>query len=180
MVFCVVDARKKNVTAPALQVTRLLQTTSYLEKYYVKPNYLKKWGRRDIKRRAMFKEHEMERSSLRLIKKSDILPPAVREKAASDMDELPLNSSITRVRNRCVLTDRGRGNVGRFRVSRMMFRYFADKGLVAGVTRSQWWITLLFHFTNWKLTGSSEDFVSFKNNPGHFPHLGLEAGLVSK
>ena len=80
----------------------------------------------------------MERSNLRLIKKNDILPSAVRKKAAEAMDQLPLNSSITRVRNRCVLTDRGRGIVGRYRVSRMMFRYFAEKGLMAGMQKSQW------------------------------------------
>lgn len=118
--------------------SRSLSTSSSLNKYYVKPNYLKKCGRRDMKRRQMFKEHEVERTSLRMIKKSDILPSGVRQKAAEDLHKLPLNSSITRVRNRCVLTDRGRGLVGRFRVSRMMFRYFAEKGLIAGVQKAQW------------------------------------------
>lgn len=86
----------------------------------------------------MFKEYEVERAGLRMIRKSDILPSGVRQKAAEDLRNLPLNSSLTRVRNRCVLTDRGRGIVGRFRVSRMMFRYFAEKGLIAGVQKAQW------------------------------------------
>ena len=91
-----------------------------------------------MKRRALFEEYEMDRSNLRVLKKNDILPSAVRKKAAADMDTLPVDSSITRVRNRCVLTDRGRGIVGRYRVSRMIFRYYADRGLIAGIQKSQW------------------------------------------
>ena len=80
----------------------------------------------------------MERSNLRYVKKNDILPSAVRKKAAEDLENLPRDSSITRVRNRCVLTDRGRGLVGRYRISRIMFRYYADKGLIAGMQKSTW------------------------------------------
>ena len=109
-----------------------------MEKYYLLPNYLKRWGRRDMKRRALYEKHETERSSLRVLKKNDILPSAVRKKAADDMDKLPVDSSITRVRNRCVLTDRGRGIVGKYRISRIMFRYYADKGMISGMQKSQW------------------------------------------
>lgn len=91
-----------------------------------------------MKRRGMFKDYEVERSGLRMIKKNDILPSGVRQKAAEDLRKLPLNSSLNRVRNRCVLTDRARGIVGRFRVSRMMFRYFAERGQISGVHKAQW------------------------------------------
>ena len=91
-----------------------------------------------MKRRALYEAHEMERSNLRYVKKNDILPSAVRKKAAEDLENLPRDSSITRVRNRCVLTDRGRGLVGRYRISRIMFRYYADKGLIAGMQKSTW------------------------------------------
>jgi len=118
--------------------TRSFKTSTPLEKLYLRHHYLKKWGRRDMKRRALYEQHEMERSNLRYLKKNDILPSAVRKKAAEDLESLPRDSSITRVRNRCVLTDRGRGLVGRFRISRMMFRYYADKGLIAGMQKSTW------------------------------------------
>lgn len=118
--------------------TRSLKTSAPLEKFYLKPHYLKKWGRRDMKRRALYEQHEMERINLRFLKKNDILPSAVRKKAGEDLEKLPRDSSITRVHNRCVLTDRGRGLVGRYRVSRMMLRYYADKGLIAGMQKSTW------------------------------------------
>lgn len=107
-------------------------------KYYVKPNYLKRWARRDQKRREMFAEYEQTRGRLRMLSKCDILPSPIRKQAAAELAELPKDSSITRIRNRCVLTDRGRGVVGRFRISRIMFKYYAEKGSIPGVQRSQW------------------------------------------
>lgn len=108
------------------------------DKYYVKPNYLKRWARRDQKRREMFAEYEQKRGRLRMLSKCDILPSPIRKQAAAELAELPKDSSITRIRNRCVLTDRGRGVVGRFRISRIMFKYYAEKGSIPGVQRSQW------------------------------------------
>ena len=91
-----------------------------------------------MKRRKMFAEHEAERNALRAIKKSDILSSTVKAKAAEDLQKLPYNSCITRMRDRCTLTDRSRGCVIKYRISRIKFRDFADKGLISGVTRSSW------------------------------------------
>lgn len=91
-----------------------------------------------MKRRELYAEYEMERTNLRFVKKNDILPSVIRKKAAEDLKKLPRDSSISRVRNRCVLTDRGRALVGRYRVSRMMFRHYADKGLMASVQKATW------------------------------------------
>jgi len=91
-----------------------------------------------MKRRKMFADHEDERNALRAIKKSDILSMTVKAKAAEELQNLPYNSCITRMRNRCTLTDRSRGCVIKYRISRIKFRDFADKGLISGVTRSSW------------------------------------------
>ena len=91
-----------------------------------------------MKRRKMFAEQEAERNALRAMKKSDILPLAVKTKASEDLASLPYNSCITRMRDRCTLTDRSRGCVIKYRISRIKFRDFADKGLISGVTRSSW------------------------------------------
>ncbi len=42
---------------------------------------------------------------------------------------------ITRTRNRCILTGRGRGVLSRFKVSRHMFKKLANNGLVNGVRK---------------------------------------------
>jgi small subunit ribosomal protein S14 len=54
------------------------------------------------------------------------------------MAELPRNSNPTRVRNRCELTGRSRGFYRKFRLSRIMLRELANKGLIPGVIKSSW------------------------------------------
>ena len=52
--------------------------------------------------------------------------------------ELPRNGNKTRVRNRCELTGRSRAYYRKFRLSRIMLRELANKGLIPGVTKSSW------------------------------------------
>ena len=54
------------------------------------------------------------------------------------MAELPRNGNPTRIRNRCELTGRSRGYYRKFRLSRIMLRDLANKGLIPGVTKSSW------------------------------------------
>ena len=48
------------------------------------------------------------------------------------------NSSRVRIRNRCSLSGRPRGYIGRFGVSRITFRELALAGKIPGVTKSSW------------------------------------------
>jgi len=62
-------------------------------------------------------------------------------KAAGDYDaiqKLPRNASPTRVRNRCSLTGRGRGFIGRYGLSRIKFRELALDGKIPGVKKASW------------------------------------------
>jgi small subunit ribosomal protein S14 len=59
-------------------------------------------------------------------------------KAQRALNKLPRNSSPIRVRNRCSLTGRPRGFIGRFGVSRLTFRELALSGKIPGVTKSSW------------------------------------------
>jgi small subunit ribosomal protein S14 len=54
------------------------------------------------------------------------------------MAELPRNGNATRVRNRCELTGRSRAYYRKFRLSRIMLRELANKGLIPGVIKSSW------------------------------------------
>lgn len=54
------------------------------------------------------------------------------------LDKLPRNASPVRLRNRCKLTGRGRGYIGYFGVSRLMFRDMATKGRIPGIRRASW------------------------------------------
>ncbi|HHE33145.1 MAG TPA: 30S ribosomal protein S14 [Chlorobaculum parvum] len=52
--------------------------------------------------------------------------------------KLPRDSSATRVRNRCILTGRGRGNYEKFGLCRNMFRKLALEGKLPGVRKASW------------------------------------------
>ena len=54
------------------------------------------------------------------------------------MAEIPRNGNPTRVRNRCEVTGRPRAYYRKFRLSRIMLRELANKGLTPGVTKSSW------------------------------------------
>ena len=54
------------------------------------------------------------------------------------MAEIPRNGNPTRIRNRCEVTGRPRAYYRKFRLSRIMLRELANKGLIPGVTKSSW------------------------------------------
>lgn len=58
--------------------------------------------------------------------------------AHRELEELPRNSSPIRIRNRCVMTSRPRGIQRKWRVSRIMWRHFAEYNLLSGVKRATW------------------------------------------
>lgn len=137
---CILANQAPKMTPPSqpLILKDEFSTTESLDRYYVQKTYLKRWGRRDMKRRDVHKEQEPIRTSLRALKKSDILPEVVKMKAAEDLAELPRNGMLARIRHRCTLTDRARGTIIKYRISRIKFRDYADKGLISGYTRSTW------------------------------------------
>jgi small subunit ribosomal protein S14 len=61
-----------------------------------------------------------------------------RETAQKKLQKLNRNGSSVRVRNRCVITGRSRGNYRKFRLSRIKFRELAVRGLIPGITKASW------------------------------------------
>ncbi len=98
----------------------------------------KKMIRRDKKRRQMVADYEIEKLRLKAIVKNRLLPEIVQKKAREDMAAHPRDSSISRVRNRCVLTGRPRAVMKDYGLCRMKFRDLADHGYISGLTRSTW------------------------------------------
>jgi small subunit ribosomal protein S14 len=54
------------------------------------------------------------------------------------LDKLPRNASPVRLRNRCKLTGRPRGYIGRFGICRNIFRDMAMDGKIPGLTKASW------------------------------------------
>lgn len=90
------------------------------------------------KRKRMVKKYAAKWARLKAIASDESKPFDERFAARLKMGTLPRNSHPTRIRNRCALTGRARGNYRKFGISRLMFRKLASEGLIPGVTKSSW------------------------------------------
>ncbi|MDE1150904.1 MAG: 30S ribosomal protein S14 [Micavibrio sp.] len=90
------------------------------------------------RRKAMVKKYAAKWASLKAIAADESRPMDERFAARLKMAKLPRNSHPTRVRNRCALTGRARGNYRKFGLSRLMMRELASQGMIPGVTKSSW------------------------------------------
>ena len=90
------------------------------------------------RRKKMVKKYAAKWASLRAIADDKNKPIEERFAATLKMATLPRNSHPTRIRSRCALTGRARGNYRKFGISRLMLRELASQGLIPGVTKSSW------------------------------------------
>lgn len=54
------------------------------------------------------------------------------------LQKIPRNANPTRIKNRCSLTGRGRGFIGKYGISRIKFRELALDGRIPGVRKASW------------------------------------------
>ena len=66
------------------------------------------------------------------------LPLDERFAAQMKLNKMPRDGSFIRVRNRCLVTGRPRGNYRKFKMSRIAFRELASTGQVPGILKSSW------------------------------------------
>lgn len=66
------------------------------------------------------------------------LSKSLRVYAYKELLQLPKDSSLTRIRNRCVLTNRPRAVYKKFGLSRLMFRKYVWQGKLIGVKNASW------------------------------------------
>ena len=90
------------------------------------------------RRRKMAKSMSGRRSRLKEIARDKARPMEERFAASLKLAELPRNSSITRVRNRCEVTGRPRAYYRKLRMSRIALRELGSKGLIPGLVKSSW------------------------------------------
>lgn len=55
-----------------------------------------------------------------------------------ELQKLPRDSSVVRLKNRCMFTGRARSYYRKFGVSRLVFREMALRGEIPGVKKSSW------------------------------------------
>lgn len=93
---------------------------------------------RNKKRARLAKKFANRRAGLKAMMMNQQATPEERFDASLKLAELPRNSSKVRVRLRCELTGRSRGNYRKFKLSRNMLRDLANKGQIPGMVKSSW------------------------------------------
>jgi small subunit ribosomal protein S14 len=90
------------------------------------------------RRKKLVQQNAAKYAKLKAIANDETRDETERLIARLKMAELPRNANPTRVRNRCELTGRSRAYYRKFRLSRIMRRELANKGLIPGVVKSSW------------------------------------------
>ena len=93
---------------------------------------------RNLHRMATVEKYREKRNELLKIMRDPNSGDVEREEAIRKFNNLPRDASPTRVRVRCEVSGRPRGNYRKFRLSRIKFRELANAGMLPGVTKSSW------------------------------------------
>ena len=93
---------------------------------------------RNKKRQRLATKYAAKRARLKALARDMTSSPEDRFNVRMKLAALPRNSSPSRVRLRCELTGRPRGNYRKFRISRIALRELAGKGQIPGMVKSSW------------------------------------------
>lgn len=93
---------------------------------------------RDYKRRQVSAHFCNLRIRLNAIRKNTILPQEIKDLATLYISSLPRDSNWTRILSRCTVTSRRRGCKTRWKVSRIIWRKYADYNRMSGVLWARW------------------------------------------
>jgi len=93
---------------------------------------------RNSKRMRLAKRFARKRAQLKTLAKDQSVSDEDRFAARLKLAELPRNSSPVRIRLRCELTGRPRGNYRKFGLSRIAVRDLASAGQIPGMVKSSW------------------------------------------
>ncbi len=93
---------------------------------------------RNDKRAAMASRDKAKRAELKARVMDRSAAVEDRFEATIKLAQLPRNGAAVRVRLRCALTGRARGNYRKFKLSRNMLRQLANTGMLPGVVKASW------------------------------------------
>ena len=99
---------------------------------------MKYLNEKDIKNRYVVRKNEMQLILLRALSKDKRLPLTQRLIFRMQMLDLSKRSFSTRLKNRCLISGRGRGVLRDFKMSRLQVRDMGFRGLLYGIRKASW------------------------------------------
>ena len=96
---------------------------------------MKKQIKKNINQRNSFKLNEENRLILKSLTYNNFIKQETRWKMQMFFMNFPIGSSLSRIKNVCVITGRSRGFLRNFKLSRIQFKLFVKKGLLFNVKK---------------------------------------------
>ena len=93
---------------------------------------------RNAMRERKAKRDKSKRAALKSVVMDRTLPVEDRFNATLKLAQLPRNGAAVRVRLRCALTGRSRGNYRKFKLCRIALRDLASSGQIPGMVKASW------------------------------------------
>ena len=93
---------------------------------------------RNLRRKELCDKYRAQRDALRIRSKDLKLTLEERMEARAGLSLLPVDSSPTRIKNRCQITGRSHAYIRKFGISRLVLRRMAHAGFLPGVTKASW------------------------------------------
>ena len=93
---------------------------------------------RNARREYLAKRDKAKRNALKSVVMDRTLPVEDRFNASLRLAQLPRNGAAVRVRLRCELTGRSRGNYRKFKLCRIKLRDLANEGQIPGMVKASW------------------------------------------
>ena len=93
---------------------------------------------RNNKRMRMAARDKTKREALKSLVMDKTIPVEERFDATVKLAQLPRNGAKVRIRLRCELSGRPRGNYRKFKLSRIALRDLASAGQIPGVVKASW------------------------------------------
>ena len=93
---------------------------------------------RNDRRTQMATRDKGKRAALKAIMMDRSLPVEDRFNASIKLAQLPRDGAAVRVRLRCALTGRSRGNYRKFKLCRIALRDLASAGQIPGMVKASW------------------------------------------
>ena len=90
------------------------------------------------RRERLSKLHKPKRNALKAVIMDRSLPVEERFEATLKLAQFPRNGAQNRVRLRCEITGRPRGNYQKFKLCRNQLRDLANNGQVPGLVKASW------------------------------------------
>ena len=93
---------------------------------------------KNIQRQEMVERFASRRAELKAIIKNPKTSFYDKRMAYQKLEKMPRDANPIRIRNRCEVTGRPRGNYRKFGMSRIAFRDLASSGQLPGITKASW------------------------------------------